>query len=113
MTDEPSFTIRVEEAAGKMVAHCTGKLVSTTTGDLHASVKPLVAARRCVVVDLRDVTFMDSMGLGAIAALYVSAKTAGCPFEVVNLRPRIRDLFTVTHLLSLFEPCGTSNAIIP
>jgi anti-sigma B factor antagonist len=113
MSDETSFTIRLEESDGGMVAHCTGKLVSSTTGGLHACVKPLVAARRRVVLDLRDVTFMDSMGLGAIATLYVSAKTAGCPFEVVNLRPRIRDLFTVTHLLSLFEPCGSSNAIIP
>ena len=65
-----------------------------------------------IVLDLTDLTFMDSMGLGTVASLYVSAKTAGCQFELINFSRRIRDLFTVTHLLSLFEPCGETNVTI-
>jgi anti-sigma B factor antagonist len=113
MTDEPALTVRLEEIAGGVVVHCSGRLISNTTSGLHAHVKPLIARRSRIVLDLRDLTFMDSLGLGTIATLYVSAKRAACPLEVVNLGPRIRDLFSVTHLLSLFEPCGTSNAIIP
>ena len=113
MTDEAAFTIRLEETGGATIVHCIGRLISSTTGELHARVKPLVGQRTGIVLDLCDLTFMDSMGLGAIATLYVTARRAACPFEVVHLRPRIRDLFTVTHLLSLFEPCGSSNAIIP
>ena len=52
------------------------------------------------------------MGLGTVASLYVSAKTAGCQFELINLSRRLRDLFTVTHLLSLFEVCGETDARI-
>ena len=80
----------------------------------HASAQTAATSVRggSVVLDLTDVTFMDSMGLGTIATLWVSSKNAGCQLALINLSPRIRDLFTVTHLLSLFEACGESNAKI-
>jgi anti-sigma B factor antagonist len=113
MADETTFTFRTERTGEAAVVHCSGRLISTTAGQLHAGVKPLVTRGAKVVLDLTDVTFMDSMGLGTIASLYVSSKANGCTFELINLSRRVRDLFTVAHLLSLFEPCGESNAIIP
>jgi anti-anti-sigma factor len=56
---------------------------------------------------------MDSVGLGTVASLYVSAKTAGCELRVINIRPRIRELFSVSRLLSLFEACGDANVRMP
>jgi hypothetical protein len=50
---------------------------------------------------------IDSVGLGTIASLYVSARTAGGELYVVNLAPRLRELFSVTRLLSLFESAGS------
>jgi anti-sigma B factor antagonist len=44
---------------------------------------------------------MDSMGIGTVARLYVSAKTAGSKFELINLAPRIRQLLGITNLLSV------------
>ncbi|MGO9844031.1 MAG: hypothetical protein ACLPZF_22985, partial [Candidatus Acidiferrales bacterium] len=35
-----------------------------------------------------------------------SARTRGCQLEVVNANQQIRDLFSMTNLLSLFEPAG-------
>ena len=66
-----------------------------------------------VTLDLTEVTFMDSLGLGVIATLFISARTAGGQLEVVNLSPRLRDLLSVSHLLSLFEPAGQSNIKMP
>jgi anti-sigma B factor antagonist len=79
----------------------------------RVDVKPLIVPGGHVVLDLSGVTFMDSMGLGTIATLWVSSKGRSCGLVVTNLSPRIRDLFTVTHLLSLFEPCGGADARIP
>ena len=108
MTEE-SLTLSAEEVGGVKTVRCAGRLISTNASRLSAEVKPSLRSANRVVLDLTDVAFMDSMGLGTIASLYVSAKTAGCQFEVVNLSRRVRDLFTMTHLLSLFEPCGESN----
>jgi len=55
---------------------------------------------------------MDSMGLGTIAALYASSRNAGRDMHVVNIGPRIREMFRVSRLLSLFESAGGANVRI-
>ena len=113
MTDEATFTLRTETAGDVTTVYCTGRLVLSTSHVLSTQVKPLLGAGGRVVLDLTAVTFMDSMGLGTIATLWVSSRNRSCQLDVVNLTPRIRDLFTATHLLSLFEPCGQANVRIP
>jgi anti-sigma B factor antagonist len=113
MTGATLLTVRTTLAADTTVVHCGGRLVLTTADLLKNEVKPLIGRSGTIVLDLSEVTFMDSVGLGTIASLYVSSKTAGCQLGVRNLSRRLRDLFTVTHLLSLFEACGESNAQIP
>ena len=49
---------------------------------------------------------MDSAGLGTIVGLYVSARTRHCPLELMNANQRIRELFGISNLVSLFEAAG-------
>ena len=51
------------------------------------------------------------MGLGMVASLYVSARKAGCQFEVINLTRRIRDIFSASKLLPLLEVAGKSSIL--
>ena len=112
MAEDPVLTLRTEVEGDVTIVRCSGTLTSAGAGLLHAEVKPLIHHAKKIVLDLSEVTFMDSMGLGTIVTLYVSSKTAGCQLELINLSRRIRDLFTLTHLLLLFEPCGETNARI-
>jgi anti-sigma B factor antagonist len=112
MADDPTLTLRSDVTPESTVVHCSGRLILSTADALKSYVKPRIVRGGSVVLDLTDLTFMDSMGLGTIATLWISSKTAGCQLALINLSPRIRDLFTVTHLLSLFEACGESNARI-
>jgi anti-sigma B factor antagonist len=112
MSETTLLTIETAIDGDTATVRCCGKLTSTVAGELQTAVKPLVRTTKRVVIDLSDLTFMDSMGLGTVASLYVSAKTGGCQLELINLSRRIRDLFTMTHLLSLFEPCGESNVMM-
>ena len=112
MTETPTLTLQTDVDGEVAIVHCIGRLISTVAGLLRKEVKSLIPDASKIVLDLTGLTFMDSMGLGTIASLYVSCKTAGCQFELINLSRRIRDLFTITHLLSLFEACGESNARI-
>jgi anti-sigma B factor antagonist len=113
MPDDLQLALRIDTAPDRSIVYCGGRLVSSTADALKAQVKPLIVRGGTVVMDLSELTFMDSMGLGTIASLWVSSKTASCQLALINLTPRIRDLFTVTHLLSLFEACGEANAQIP
>ena len=59
------------------IVHCTGKITSSTTAELQTTVRALIPETKCVVLDLTDVSYMDSSGLGAIVGLYLSAKRQG------------------------------------
>jgi len=80
-----------------------GRIVSSTARELEAPVKPLIARGGRILLDLTDVSYMDSMGLGALVALKVSAINKGyCTLELVNLTPKLKQLLSLTNLLQTF-----------
>ena len=107
---EPSeLTLDIDAAGEVAMLRCSGRLTSVSAPRLRFEVKRLLATTRVVTLDFTNVTLVDSMGLGTIAALYASARSAGRELQLVNLGPRIRELFSVMRILSLFEPCGEAN----
>jgi anti-sigma B factor antagonist len=113
MIEHDPLIVAVEISPDATFVRCRGRLTTTASSRLQHEVKPLIRRSARIIIDLTDVSFMDSMGLGTIASLYVSARTTGCRFQLINLSPRVRELFSVTHLLSLFEACGETNIPIP
>jgi len=82
---------------------CTGRLVAGAAGSLQDEVRSLLPGPKRIVLDLADLSYMDSSGLGTIIGLHTSAKSAGARLELNNLNPRVRELFKITNVLSLFE----------
>jgi len=116
MADETTpqkFSLDIEYTDGRAIAHCHGKLVAGVNDILYAQVSRLFPDHRRIVLDLTDVTHMDSMGLGALVRVYASARSAGVDLQLRNLGPRIRQLLGMTHLLSAFTVVGENNIIIP
>jgi anti-sigma B factor antagonist len=93
-------TVRSPE---QIMVHCTGKINSGTSALLQTTVRNLIPETECLVLDLTDVTYMDSSGLGAIVGLYVSAKRQHCRLKLINLSQRLQQLFRLTKLASIFE----------
>jgi anti-sigma B factor antagonist len=91
------------------VIKCAGSLTLENAEALKSHGKTLIPQSKRFVVDLKDVTRMDSAGLGAVVGLYVSAKKAKCEFLLINYSNSIRDLLGMTHLLSVFESCAQSG----
>lgn len=98
----PDLTLRVESSGDECTFHCTGRIVSDTVDSLRSEVKPAIARFPTVILDLTDVSYMDSSGLGAMVGLYVSAKTAKCQLKLINLNQRLKELFSLTRLGDLF-----------
>ena len=83
---------------------CHGRLVAGTTDVIKDTVKPLIADGGRIIVDLGDVEFVDSMGLGALVGLKVSAINAGyCTLELKSLSKRVQELLRLTNLTDLFR----------
>jgi len=107
------LTLEIESTADTAIVRCRGALTLATAAQLRHEVKRLLLQARSVTVDFSDLAMIDSMGLGTMAGLYVSARNAGRDLYVVNMGARVREMFSVTRLLSLFEPAGEANARIP
>lgn len=109
MTDKPAagvLTLDVEVKGGTALVRCQGKLVSGAQSLLYSEVSRLIPIHRRIVLDLTELTRMDSMGVGTLVRLYVSAKSAGCALELVNLGAQIRHMLGTTNLLSVFTVIG-------
>jgi anti-sigma B factor antagonist len=105
------LTFETIASGADYVIHCKGRLVSDHAFLLRNHLKPLIPNARRITLDMTEVTYVDSMGLGTVASLYVSARTAGCQFEVINLSRRVREMFSVARLLPLLEVAGRSSLI--
>lgn len=95
------------------VIQCSGRLTIEHAAALKSHGKSVIPQSKRVVLDLKEVTRMDSAGLGAIVGLYVSAKKAKCNFLLINYNNSIRDLLGITQLLSVFEACAQSGMRFP
>jgi anti-anti-sigma factor len=99
----------VEHSGETATVRCTGRLVAGVGDLLYDRVRALTPASRRIVLDLTDLTHMDSSGLGTLVRAYVHAKSASCTLELVNIGKPIRQLLGVTHLLDAFETVGRNN----
>ena len=82
---------------------CSGRITSSTSDILRVKLRSLIPETKCVVLDLTDVNYVDSSGLGALVSVYVSAKRRYCQLKLINLTQRLKKLFRITRLAAIFE----------
>jgi len=100
------MTIAVERSGDCALVRCRGRLVAGVRDDFYSEVRQLFPDCRRVVLDLAELTHMDSLGIGTLVRLYVSGKSAGCVLELANVGKPIRQLLGITHVLSVFGSVG-------
>jgi anti-sigma B factor antagonist len=107
----PVLRLEVERCAGgnAVIVRCHGRLVAGVTEVLRDEVAPLIPKFKRVILDLSDLKHTDSMGLGALVRLYVSAKSAGCSLELMHLNKQIRNLLGLTNLFDIFTVIGENG----
>lgn len=99
----PQLNLQTEKTPSETIIRCSGRIVSATIDQLQAAVRELIPDKKRIVLDLTNTSFVDSSGLGALVGLYVSGRRGGAPLKLVNLTPRLKDLFTMTNLAPIFE----------
>lgn len=102
----PHLALDIEHADHVTIVRCHGQIVSDVSGILYSKVRPMIPDTKRIVLDLSDVTRMDSMGLGTLVGLYTSARAAGCEMQLLNIGKRIRELLGLTNLLDVFTIIG-------
>ena len=96
------LNLTFEKTATETIVRSTGRITSATSDLLQSTIRGLMPETKTIVLDLTDVSYMDSSGLGAIVGLYLSAKKANCKLKLINLNQRIKELFSMTRLAQVF-----------
>ncbi len=112
-TSHRGFRLHSYRTEHAVVVECHGKLTLEHAPQLRNKVRTLILDEKRIVLDLKEVPFMDSSGLGTLVTLYVSGRTRGCKLELVNVSAALRTLLGMTNLLSLFEQAGRFGGKLP
>ncbi|HTR22762.1 MAG TPA: STAS domain-containing protein [Terriglobales bacterium] len=93
---------RIKE--GILVVECSGRIVfGEESIRLRDTIKELISQNNRIVLNLAQITYIDSVGLGTLVALYTTASNGGGAIKLANLTKRVGDLLQVTKLLTVFE----------
>jgi len=95
---------------GVVIIDCYGRIVmGEETAFLRSQVKDLLNRSRQIVLNLADVNYMDSNGLGTLVGLYTSARSVGGEIKLAGLTGRVKDVLHITKLGLIFEFYDTAE----
>ena len=97
--------IETEQRGGKTILTLKEERVDAhNSGELKERILKLFeAGARDVVLDLHEVQFIDSSGLGALLSGHRNALQRSAGFALAGLQPRVRSMFELTRLHRVFE----------
>lgn len=97
--------IKERVVEGVSILDLSGKIV-LGEGDVQIKdrIRDLLSdGQRKVLLNLGDVSYIDSAGLGALISSYATSKREGGQLKLVNLTKRVKDLLAITKLITVFE----------
>jgi anti-sigma B factor antagonist len=97
------FTTR--EVGGVTIVDLSGKITLGEGGiTLREEVRKLVGeGQKKIVLNLAEVNYIDSSGLGELVSAYTAVKNAGGELKLLNLTSKVRDLLVITKLVTVFD----------
>jgi len=100
-----ALKITNHEVGGVTVLTLEGRIVlGDETNTLRETVKHLLAeGKKKIVMDMKNVSMIDSSGLGTMVSVRYSANAKGSSLKLCNLGTRTNELLQVTRLLTVFE----------
>ncbi len=91
-----------------LVVQCDGRIIAgAEVFNLHSYVGDALLKYPDIILQLDQVGFVDSSGLGALVRLVTKARSKGGDMKLCGLQEQVRKALDVTTLLSLFETYDT------
>lgn len=108
------MTIQERAMGSIVVLDLNGRLV---LGDDDALLKDTVSGllkqgRTHVLLNMSDVSYVDSSGIGVLVGTSLTAKSAGGAVKLLNPSKRVRDALSIARLLTVLEICESEAAAL-
>jgi anti-sigma B factor antagonist len=106
MTDRDVNGVTVLEIEGRIV-------LGEESNAFREKVKSLLAAgKKKIVLNLSNVSYIDSAGLGTLVATFHSARAQGATLKLSHLGAKFKEVLQVTKLMTVFDTYENEGAAV-
>ena len=100
-----SMKLTTRDVSGVTIVDLSGKITLgegglTLRDEVH---KLLATGSKKIILNLADVNYIDSSGLGELVSAYTAVKNAGGELKLLNITSKVRDLLVITKLVTVFD----------
>jgi anti-sigma B factor antagonist len=100
-----NLKVSTRQVDGVSIVDCNGRI---TLGEgsvvLRDTVKDLLSkGQKKILLNLGDVNYIDSSGIGELVSAYTTAKNQGGELKLLKLTKKVHDLLQITKLYTVFE----------
>jgi len=109
-----SMKTSLRQVDGVTIMDCSGRI---TLGEgsviLRDQVRELLTkGQKKILLNLGDVNYIDSSGIGELVSAYTTAKNQGGELKLLNLTKKVHDLLQITKLYTVFDVKDDETAAI-
>jgi len=100
-----ALSLTEKQVSGVTVLHLAGRVtLGEESNQLRTKIKTLLGEGKArLVLDLADVSYIDSAGLGTLVAGFTSAQNQGASMKLANLTKRFNEQLHITKLVTVFD----------
>jgi anti-sigma B factor antagonist len=101
-----------KESSGVTILALSGRItLGDESNQLRTKIKEILGqGTKRLVLDLGNVSYIDSAGLGTLVAGYTSSQSQGASMKLANLTKRFREQLNITKLVTVFEVYDSVDA---
>ncbi len=100
-----SIKVSSRQANGITIVDLSGRItLGEGSSALREAVRDLVSkGQKRIVLNLGDVTYIDSSGIGELVSSYTTVSNQGGALKLLNLQKKVHDLLQITKLYTVFD----------
>ncbi len=101
-----SLNVATREVDGVTIVDLGGRITlgDDSSGKLRDSVREILGkGSKKILINLGNVSYIDSSGLGELVAAYTTASNQDAAVKLLNVQSKVRDLLQITKLYTVFD----------
>ena len=100
-----ALTIASRELDGVTILDLSGRItLGEGSVQLRDAIRDLIGkGTKSILLNLGNVNYIDSSGLGELVSAYTTAKNQGAEVKLLNLTKKVHDLLQLTKLYTVFD----------
>src|SRR6201987_2291010 len=97
--------VNTREVDGVTVLDLSGRItLGEGSVQLREAIRDLISkGSKSILLNLGDVNYIDSSGLGELVGAYTTAKNQGATLKLLNLTKKVKDVLQLTTLYTVFD----------